>query len=99
MAPLSREIITATSWPFLFEPEPWNSMKLSTSVPSDKTTIWWPIPNWLALGRKIALGAPQVRPPSVLRTRIASLRMDRGKPATECSSRLSLGNRLRSQIA
>jgi hypothetical protein len=99
VAPRSREIITATSWPFLLDPDPWNSIKLSTRVPSESTTIWWPMPNWLACGWKIARGASQVCPPSVVRENIASLRTDRGKPATECSSRLSLGKRLRSQIA
>ena len=99
VTPLSWEIITATSWPVLLDPEPWKSMNPSTSVPSDSTTIWCPMPNSLACGRKIARGASQVRPPFVVRVKNASLRTDRGKPAIEWISRSSLGNRLRSQTA
>src|SRR4029450_10152505 len=99
VAPWSLEIITATSWPFLFDPEPWKSMKQSSKVPSDSTTIWCPMLNWLARGAKMARGFSQVWPPSVVRENMASLRTDRGKPSIECTSRLSLGNLLRSQIA
>src|SRR5215207_3080020 len=57
------------------------------------------MPNWLARGAKMARGVSQVRPPSVVRENMVSLRIDRGKPWIECSSRLSLGKRLRSQMA
>jgi hypothetical protein len=50
VTPRSREIITAVSWPFLLDPEPWNSMNPSTRVPSESTTIWWPMLNWFAFG-------------------------------------------------
>jgi hypothetical protein len=95
--------MTATSWPFLLAPEPWNSMNASTSRPRSgpprTTAIWWPIPNWLARGMKMARAGSQLAPPLVVRVKIASLRIERGNPAIECTSRLSLGKRLRSQIA
>src|SRR6266550_677865 len=97
VAPRSLEISTATSCPFLLEPEPWKSMNPSTRVPSDSTTIWCPMPNSLACGAKIACGVSHVVPPSVVREKNASLRTDLGNPEMECSSRLSLGKLLRSQ--
>src|SRR5215211_1124213 len=103
VAPRSSLIMTAISWPFLFAPEPWKSMNTSTSRPrcgpASTTEIWWPMPNWLALGAKIACGVSQVAPPLVVRVKYASLRKDLGAPARECAYRRSLGKRLRSQIA
>jgi hypothetical protein len=74
-------------------------MNPSTRVPSDNTTIWCPIPNWLARGWKMARAGSQVAPPSVVRVNVASLRNDAGNPASEWNSRTSLGKRLRSQMA
>jgi putative transposase len=87
----------------LLAPDPWNSMNTSTSRPlwgpPRTTAIWWPIPNWFALGMKMARAGSQLAPPLVVRVKIASLRSERGNPEMECSSRLSLGKRLRSQMA
>ena len=55
----------------MFEPEPWKSVKTSTSlplcVPARTTEIWWPIPNWFARGMKMARAGSQVAPPFVVR--------------------------------
>jgi hypothetical protein len=48
---------------------------------------------------KMARAGSQLVPPFVVRVKIASLRNERGNPEIEWTSRLSLGNRLRSQIA
>src|SRR4029453_7385175 len=46
VTPRSSETITAISWPFLIEPEPWKSVNTSTSRPAcgppRTTEIWWP---------------------------------------------------------
>src|SRR5437899_11178040 len=52
--------------------------------------------NWLACGTRIACVVHDC-PPLVVRDRIASLRSECGRPLNEL--RLSLGNRLRSQMA
>src|SRR5215218_4798380 len=78
-------------------PDPWNSVKRSTSSPVGRTTIWWPIVDWSFCGAKIARAGSQLAPPFVVRENIASPRNEKACWALKLAR--SLGNRSRSQTA